>query len=346
MTEPFSLMARETAEAPAAVQRMLTANNSACQELVRHLKSTTPRVIMTCARGSSDHAATYAKYLVETRLGIPVASAAPSVSAVYHSSYSHQSMRGTLFLVISQSGQSPDLMASAQRAKRAGAVVVALLNVPYSPLTEVADIVLPLHAGAERSVAATKSFICSVASVLQIVTMWQGNADLIDALQALPTHLQNAQQLDWSSAAGPLAAADNLFVVGRGLGLGIAQEAALKLKETAGIHAEAFSAAEIQHGPMALIGRGFPVLMFSQQDQTEDSVIRLAKTFRSRSAQIFLTCEKTSSVTALPILTGLDPAHAPITYIQSFYGLAEKVAHLRGLNPDQPSYLKKVTETR
>ena len=343
MTEPFSLMAKETAEAPAAVQRMLTANNSACQELVRYLKSVTPLLIMTCARGSSDHAATYAKYLIETRLGIPVASVAPSVSAVYRCP---QTLRGALFLVISQSGKSPDLVAGATLAKQAGAFVVALVNVTDSPLADEADVVLPLHAGPERSVAATKSFICSVASILQIITLWQGNADLVDALQVLPTHLQNAQQLDWSVAAAPLAEADNLFVVGRGLGFGIAQEAALKLKETACLHAEAFSAAEVQHGPMTLVERGFPVLMFSQPDQTEDSVISLANTFSGRGAQIFLTSEKTSSATPLPTLTGMDPAHAPITQIQSFYSLAEKVSRLRGLNPDQPRYLKKATETR
>lgn len=343
MTEPLSWMAQETAQAPAAVQRMLAENNVACLELTQHLKTVPPLLIITCARGSSDHAATYAKYLIETRLGIPVVSAALSVSTLYRSPLV---MRGALFLTISQSGQSPDLVASAVLAKQAGAFIVALVNVTDSPLADVADVILPLHGGAEYSIAATKSFICSLASILQIVTLWQGNSDLINALQALPAHLHNAQQLDWSIAAHPLADADNLFVVGRGLGLGIAQEAALKLKETACLHAEAFSAAEIQHGPMALVGRGFPVLMFSQQDETEKSVISLATTFSSRSEQIFLTGEKAGSATSLPTLTNLDPAHAPITQIQSFYGLAEKVSRLRGFNPDQPPYLKKTTQTQ
>ncbi len=341
MTESPSLMAQETAQAPAAVQRMLSENNTACRQLARRLKSALPLLIITCARGSSDHAATYAKYLIETRLGIPVASAAPSVSALYATP---QNLRGALFLTISQSGQSPDLIASAQWAKRAGAFIVGLLNVTDSPLANVVDVVLPLHAGAEHSVAATKSFISSLASILQIVTLWQGNADMIDALQALPTHLQNAQQLDWSIAAHPLADTRSLFVVGRGLGFGIAQEAALKLKETACLHAEAFSAAEIQHGPMALVDRDFPVLMFSQADETEASVINLANTFSNRSEQVFLT-SSTSSATSLPTLTALDPAHAPMTQIQSFYGLAEKVSRLRGLNPDQPPHLKKAIQT-
>jgi glucosamine--fructose-6-phosphate aminotransferase (isomerizing) len=343
MTNPHSLMAKETAEAPDAVARMLSENKSICEDLAQRLKPSPPHLIVTCARGTSDHAATYAKYLLETRIGIPVASAAPSVSSVYHSP---QAMRGALFLAISQSGKSPDLVAAASLAKQAGALVVAIVNTTESPLADAADIVLPLHAGPELSVAATKSFITSLASILQIVTLWRGDKTTKCTLQDLPEHLTRALELDWSAAAQPIADTENLFVVGRGLGFGIAQEAALKLKETSCLHAEAFSAAEVQHGPMALVGPGFPVLMFSQEDKTENSVINLANTFSTRSEQIFLTSYKSSAATPLPALPNLDPAMAPIAHIQTFYGLAEKIARLRGLNPDEPPHLKKVTETR
>ncbi len=343
MTDSPSLMATETAEAPHAVERMLMENNAACLDLAQRLKPSPPHLIVTCARGTSDHAATYAKYLMETRLGIPVASAAPSVSSVYQSP---QAMRGALFLAISQSGKSPDLVATAEGAKQAGALVVALVNVTDSPLADAADVVLPLHAGPELSVAATKSFITSLACILQIVTMWQGDDGAADNLQKLPDHLEAAQALDWSTATEPIAKARSLFVVGRGLGFGIAQEAALKLKETSCLHAEAFSAAEVQHGPMALVGPGFPVLMFSQEDKTEDSVINLATLFAARSEKIYLTSDKSKAATSLPALAGLDPAFTPITQIQTFYGLAEKISRLRGFNPDEPPHLKKVTETR
>ncbi|MCH8188387.1 MAG: SIS domain-containing protein, partial [Proteobacteria bacterium] len=230
-------MTEDAREAPDAVARMLSANAADCAALGKRLRGAPPPLVITCARGSSDHAATFAKYLIETRLGVPTMSFAPSVASIYGA---RLKMAGALFIAISQSGRSPDLIASAQAACDAGALVVTIVNAEESPLARVGQICLPLHAGRERSVAATKSFIVSLAAVLQIAAHWGERKELAAALDGLPGNLGAAAALDWSPAENTFAKADGMLVIGRGLGFAIAQEAALKLKETSVLHAEPF----------------------------------------------------------------------------------------------------------
>ncbi|MBV8342247.1 MAG: SIS domain-containing protein, partial [Gammaproteobacteria bacterium] len=265
-------MYREAAQAPDAVREQLQANAASVRSLAERLRAQPPRAVVTCARGSSDHAATFARYLIETRLGLLTSSAAPSVSSVYAAA---PDLSGTLMLAISQSGASPDLLAAVSSARAAGARIVALVNTEASPLAQLADDLLPLRAGEERSVAATKSFIASLAAVVQLVASWSRDAQLSAALEQAPELLRGAWQLDWSAAVTRLTSARDLYVVGRGLGLAVAQEAALKLKETCSLHAEALSAAELRHGPMALVQRGFPLLIFTQDDETRAGVAAL-----------------------------------------------------------------------
>ncbi|KAF1698287.1 iron dicitrate transport regulator FecR, partial [Pseudoxanthomonas kaohsiungensis] len=193
----------------------------------------------------------------------------------------------TRFSAISQSGKSPGLMRNAEAAKAAGAHVAALVNVEDSPLAHLAHTVIPLGAGAEKSVAATKSYLASLAAIAQLAAHWQGDAALLEALEALPAALRQAWAQDWSALTEGLAGAHNLFVLGRGLGLAAAQEAALKFKETCGLHAEAYSSAEVKHGPMALVGAGFPVLAFAQPDATEAGTLAVGEEFRARGAQVW-----------------------------------------------------------
>ncbi len=333
-----TLMFREAAETAQVVRRQFAANAATVARLAEELRREPPPFIATCARGSSDHAATYAKYVFETQLGFVTASVSPSVGSVYEAK---QRMRGALFLVISQSGKSPDLLRNAEAARAAGARVVALVNVEDSPLAALADIVLPLHAGAERSVAATKSYLASLAAVLQLAASWKDEAPLLDALPRLPEALQAAWEQDWSPLIGGLVDARNLFVLGRGLGLGAAQEAALKFKETCGLHAEAYSSAEVKHGPMALVGPGFPVLAFAQPDETGAGTLALAEEFRARGAQVWVASERGD----LPLAPPPHPACAPLLAIQSFYRAINALALRRGHNPDVPPHLNKVTET-
>ncbi|TQU64947.1 SIS domain-containing protein, partial [Xanthomonas perforans] len=264
-SETETLMFREAAQTADVVAAQFARNADTIAALAQSLRQTPPPFVVTCARGSSDHAATYAKYLFETQLGIVTASASPSVGSVYAAPLQ---LRGALYIVISQSGKSPDLLRNAEAAKAAGARVVALVNVEDSPLAQLAEVVIPLGAGPEKSVAATKSYLASLAAVLHLVAVWKNDPALLAALDALPQQLRSAWQADWSALTAGLVPAHNLFVLGRGLGLGAAQEAALKFKETCGLHAEAYSSAEVKHGPMALVGPGFPVLVFAQPDET------------------------------------------------------------------------------
>ncbi len=344
-----TLMFREAAESCDAVARQFRANDALTAELAQELRSRPPPFIVTCARGSSDHAATYAKYLFETQLGLMTVSAAPSVSSVYAA---QPHLEGALYLAISQSGRSPDLVQHARMARAAGARVIALVNVVDSPLAQIAHRVLPLHAGPERSVAATKSYICALAAVLRLTAQWREDRQLLGASDALPQALSDAWSLDWSAAVAILTPARNLFVIARGLGLGIAQEAALKFKETCGLHAEAFSAAEVRHGPMALVGRDFPVLCFAQDDDTLGGMAGLVEEFRGRGARVLIAAPGASlssqaqrPADALPVASPLHATCTPIVTIQSFYRMVNALALARGRDPDVPPHLEKVTET-
>jgi glucosamine--fructose-6-phosphate aminotransferase (isomerizing) len=335
-------MHREAKSSSKVVAKQLRENESLLKEIGQRLRAEPPQLVVTCARGSSDHAATYAKYLIETFSGTPTASFAPSVSSVYAAK---QNMSGALFLALSQSGASPDLLASATAAKQAGAHVIALVNVTESPLAELADDVIPLHAGTETSVAATKSYIATLSALVQLVASWSGNDELKLALQELSGHLDEAWQLNWQAGVDALEKATNFFVIGRGVGLGIAQEAALKFKETAGLHAEAYSAAEVRHGPMAIVNRGFPVLIFTQDDQTRAGVDAVVTDFIDRGAIVLVAGKAYDNAVNLPSLSNVSAATAPIVFIQSFYKMVNALAVKRGYDPDSPPHLRKVTET-
>ena len=340
-TESTTRLYLEAAQAAQSVRDQLFANAQLMERLGERLRVRTPSIVITCARGSSDHAATFAKYLIETRLGIPTSSAAPSVSSVYDA---RPRLQGALCLAISQSGASPDMLATVRKAREAGATVVALVNAESTPLAELADHLVPLAAGPETSVAATKSFIASLSAVTHLISAWTRDRELSEALRTAPKRLERAWSLDWRAALAPLAGASDLYVIGRGIGLGVAQEAALKLKETCGLHAEAVSAAEVRHGPMALVGAGFPVLMFSQNDAARTSIEMLATELARRGAAVIIAGSRCPGALSLPA----EPAHPviePMLLIQTFYRLVNALALARGLDPDHPPHLRKVTET-
>jgi glucosamine--fructose-6-phosphate aminotransferase (isomerizing) len=332
---------REAAQAAETVRLQTRTNSERLDRLGETLRRLSPRAVVTCARGSSDHAATFAKYMIETRLGVLTSSAAPSVSSVYAAK---ADLRGTVLLAISQSGASPDLLAAVASAKAAGAMIIALVNVETSALARAADFAIPLCAGTEQSVAATKSYIASLAAIIHLVGCWAQDEELLDALAQAPARLERAWKLDWRPALPYLEPARNLYVVGRGLGLGVAQEAALKLKETCGLHAEALSAAELRHGPMALVQAGFPVLIFAQNDETHGGVESLATELAARGANVLLAGATAPGCLVLATETA-HPAIQPMLIIQSFYRMVNALAVARGFDPDRPPHLRKVTET-
>jgi glutamine---fructose-6-phosphate transaminase (isomerizing) len=333
----MSQMAREAAEAPQAVARFLQHNKQALAELGRRLRGTPPPVVLTGARGSSDNAAGYFKYLTEILLGVPCCSVGASVVSVYGAQLN---VHGALAVTISQSGKSPDILALQREVRRSGALAVAVVNDEASPAARDADMVLSLCAGPETSVAATKSFIVSLVAGAAIVASWREDAALSKAIAGLPDALEKAVALQWPEFVDTAAAAKSLLVLGRGPSLPIAAEAALKLKETSAIHAEAISLAEVMHGPLELLGNGLPVLVFSPEDRSRAAAIEAIGRIRKTGAKVMVV-----GPGGLASAPSGHPLLEPISMILTAYFAIEKVARARGRDPDRPRLLKKVTET-
>jgi glutamine---fructose-6-phosphate transaminase (isomerizing) len=341
MNPESTRMFAEAADAPHVVAAQLKNNALQLAQLGHLLRTKPPHAVMTCARGSSDHAATYAKYLIEQRVGMLVSSASPSLSSVYGTA---PDRKDVLCMAISQSGKSPDLLATVSAAAGAGARTLAIVNDVTSPLAQAVETLIPISAGPELSVAATKSYIGSLSAIVQLVAEWSDDSALLQALDGLPVALAAAWNCDWTPLVDALVDANGLFVIGRGAGLGIAQEAALKFKETCDLHAEAFSAAEVQHGPMALMGPHFPLLIFRQSDATAPSVDALITAAINRDVPVFVAGQGPSGATILSS-RAYHPCLEPIVQIQSFYRAVNALSLRRGQNPDKPISLSKITET-
>jgi glucosamine--fructose-6-phosphate aminotransferase (isomerizing) len=339
----MSRMLDEAREAPQAVARQLAQDVERWRAFGARLRAQPPQSLLTIARGSSDHAAHYAAYLVMARLGRLVTSMPMSLVTLYQSEILSEGLASFAF---SQSGQSPDLVGPTRYFRDRGALTCAFVNDAASPLAQAAEWFFPLHAGAETSVAATKSFIAQLVAGARLVASWQGDAQLAGALAQLPDALQQACAQDWSIGVDTLRDADRLFVIGRGLGLPVAMEAALKFKETCGIQAEAFSGAEIQHGPMALIDEGYPLLLFAPRGPAQPGLVQLAQAMRARGARVLLAAPDDVPEANLRLVPASVEDLDPVCAIQSFYPMVEALARARGNDPDRPPHLQKVTRTR
>lgn len=344
-----TVMQQEAQAAPDIVSLQLTENISAVQALVVHLKDNPPPFVYTIARGSSDNAAYYAKYLLATQTGLITASLPPSINSLYHRKLQ---VKNALAIAISQSGASPDLCNSLQAAKQAGATTVAIVNHTDSVLANIADFIIPMRTGQEHAVAATKTYIASLTAIAQLVACYANDKALLKALAQLPTRLEQASLCQWPSALTTLQKQSSLFVLARGIGLPIAKEAALKFKETANIHAESFSSAEFQHGPMALTKANFPFLMLAQADATLPGLLAFSDKLTQMGADTLLACaadkipDSQVAKYILDLPHSLHPALDPITTIQTFYPMMAELAVNRGYNPDKPDNLNKITQTQ
>jgi glutamine---fructose-6-phosphate transaminase (isomerizing) len=343
MTQRAGGMESDLQEVAAAVERQTQSLAAPLSGLMARLDRHRPEVVVTCARGSSAHAATFAKHLIELHLGVPVAAAAPNIATVYRRALK---LKDQLFLTISQSGRSDDLIETMAMARAAGAITVAIVNDAVSPLAQAAEFVLPLAAGPERSVAATKSFVTSLAALLQFTAAWTGDVSMGSACARLPARLAEANELHWDEALVAFTDADSLVTIGRGPTLAIAREAALKLKETCELHAEAFSAAEFRHGPIALVSSAYPVLAFSPLDEAAASVTDLVADLRQKGALVLVAEPGRPQSGRLAALAPDTPDADAICMVQSFYAFLVKLAARRGTDADQPRHLQKVTRTR
>ncbi len=347
-----SLMRREIEQIPEAVERVLAAAPNELRAVAEAVNRTGPRWTMIAARGTSDHAAVYAQYLIEIHLGLPTGLTKPSVTTVYGA---RLAWRDGLLLAISQSGQSPDIVGVVQAARDAGALTVAITNEHPSPLAEAAEWRVPCHAGRELAVPATKTYVAELAVVASLVEAIRPQRELADGLAALPAALRATLALadEWLQGAGrdvvrTLAAADRALLVSRGYNLATALELALKLKETCGLFAEAYSTADFAHGPLVLAQAAVPTIgvrpdgpMGALVDETLAAVAG-----RGGLATVIGGAEAASIAGALSLPSALPETLTPLQFVVPGQLLVEATAQARGISPDAPVGLGKVTRTR
>lgn len=334
-------MALEIDQIPDCVAQQLDTHLPHYIETGRRLRRQSPRAMATVARGSSDCAASFLKHLVESRIGIPVASVGPSLSSIYRRPLQ---LSGMVSWAISQSGASDDINVLQASNRLAGALSISLVNSPQSCLEQNSDIVLPVGAGPELALPATKSFVCSLVAIAAVVAEWCRDADLALSLKSLPDIIEQSARTDWENVAKAFSQVESAIVLGRGIGFAIACEAALKLKETSYIFAEAFSAAEVWHGPAALLVPERPVVLFAQSDGALPGVLETAQKARSLGVRVFVVGRE-RTVDWLPVPETPNSVLESIAMISRFYRLAECIAGSSGINVDSPRSLKKVTVT-
>ena len=342
MTTTQTQMRREVLEIPVAVNNLLQRGGDDIRRAADAMRARNPSFMVSVARGSSDHVATYLKYVSELLTGTPIASIGPSIASIYNRKLN---LDGSVCLSVSQSGKSPDIVEMARMARDGGALSIAMTNNPDSPLAQVADHTLNLHAGTEISVAATKTFVNSAVAGIWLLAEWAEDDALRAAIHDLPSKLETAVGIDWPEARAALGSRNSIFCLGRGPAYAISNEAALKFKETCQIHAESYSSAEVLHGPVSIVDLGFPVIALASADEAETALASVADEIASKGATVFATSTKVRNATGLAVARTGHPLTDPITLIASFYAMVEQVAASRGINPDAPRHLKKVTET-
>ncbi len=354
----MTIMADEIRQTPQLIREQLEMSGAALEAVAAAVRVARPRFVSIVARGTSDHAAIYARYLIETQLGWPVALASPSVTTIYHAP---TDWSGGLVLAVSQSGRSPDLLAVIEAARAGGALTVAVTNVAGSPLEGAAALTVPCRAGEERAVAATKSYVAELAALAGIVAALAPDSNLAAALPSVPDVLDETLGIatGWFAQGGEargrqlveaIAGAGRSLVVSRGFNLATALETALKLKETGQIFAEGYSSADLEHGPIALASPGIPTVVFRPGGPIGAAIDPAALRARALGARpwtigVVATAGLADSLEVAAI-SGLPEALTPLALILPGQLLAEAVAVRRGLSPDAPAGLSKVTLTR
>lgn len=331
----MTLMRQEAKESGQRIEQQNLCNKALYQQLAEKIRAFDPAFVYMVGRGTSDHAGVFARYLIEVELGLVVAAAAPSVASLFSRQLK---LNKALVLLISQSGRSEDLLAQGRAAKQSGALVVALVNDISSPLAALADYAIPLLAGPEKAVAATKSYLCTLSALLQLVAHWKQDEELLNALASLPAALKSVTEQPAVLHATDFKTLRHCVVLGRAFGYAICREIALKIKEVCGIQAEAFSSAEFLHGPISLLNQPLTLLNVELNDKSSEA----------HQAQIAEVKKRGGEVLTLALDAGqlsVHPRLQPLLLMQRFYLDIEAVALALGLNPDAPVGLNKVTST-
>ena len=344
-----SYMAREIAAQPGVLRGLLDAERETVARIAAGVRAFGPCFVFMVARGSSDNAALYGKYLLGAINRLPVALAAPSLFTLYRTP---PDLSRALVIAISQSGQSPDLLEVADGARGQGAITLAVTNDPASPLARLCQWVIPLHAGVERSVAATKSYSAQLMALAMLAAALAGEVGLMEELERLPDAVRCAVQGEDAAraAAQRLKGVARCVVIARGFDYATAQEIALKLKELAMVAAEPYSAADFKHGPLAMVEPGFPVLLVAAGGVAFQEMVRLARRLRGIGVEVIAISDrpemqKTADL-ILPIGAQVPEWLYPFVTVVPGQWLALHLALVKGLNPDRPRHLSKVTRTR
>ena len=357
MGRATSSMLQEIRQQPAVLERILKTELAAINRLRRLLEKKPPRLIVLVARGTSDNAAQFARYLLEITTGIPVSLAAPSIFTLYHATLD---LREALVVAISQSGESTDTDAFLERARTQGARTIGILNEPASRLARMAEHVFQVQAGKERSVAATKTYTGQLL-VVYLLAYALGARISLDELRHLPEWTQAALQLEPEirERAERHRALQRAVVVARGLNYSNAFEFALKLMETCYVMAERFSSADLLHGPIAMLEAAFPVFLFAPPGVTWPGLADVLRRLARLQAETLIITDRSSPAAKLrqskadriclpaSLACRRAPAdlYTPIPYIVPAQLFAAHLAQAKGLDPDRPRALKKVTRT-
>ena len=347
MGESLDRLRAEIDEQPEVLARLVDAPPSELRALAQSLRASPPRAVVLVGRGSSDHSATYGRYLFEVRNRVLTSLAAASALTVYGTG---PDLRGTLAIGMSQSGRGEDVTAVIREARAQGARTAAIVNDPESPLAREAEWVLHCRAGPEQSVPATKTVTAQMVLLALLSSAWR--EDDVSAFSALGPEVRRAlaREEEARSLAAHLAHLDDVSVVGRGFAYPVALELALKLKEMARLHAEAFSSADFLHGPIALVGPTHRVLVLDAGGASTAHALETARTIHRRSTEAYLVragrFQGFRDAPALAHPADLDEHLAPIVLLALAQRLALEIAVARGLDPSQPPGLAKVTSTR
>ncbi|MFF4047742.1 SIS domain-containing protein [Streptomyces chartreusis] len=344
---PGRIMAREMAEQPAVLRRILSQGAPAIHQVARELAARSPRFVLLTARGTSDNAALYAKYLLEIRLGLPCGLASMSTITAYGA---RPDLTDVLVIIVSQSGGSPDLVASTQAAREAGAITLAVTNNPDSPLAGVSEYHLDIMAGPERALPATKTYTASLLALYLFVEgLRDGDGSAAEALPDIAEQLL-ARQDEVRTLAARYRFAERMVITSRGYGYPTAKEAALKLMETSYIPALSYSGADLLHGPLAMVDNVSPVIAVVPDGKGGEALRPVLDRLRGRGADLVVIgprqqVEQASAGFVLPTEDVAEELQ-PILEILPLQLLAYEVTIARGQDPDAPRALAKVTETR
>jgi glucosamine--fructose-6-phosphate aminotransferase (isomerizing) len=339
----------EIREQPEALGRLLEQGRENAVAIAARVRNSAPRFVVIAARGSSDNAARYAQYLFGAHNRLPVCLATPSLFTFYDAA---PSLVGALVIGVSQSGQSPDIVAVVESGRRHGALTLAITTRPASPLAIAAEHVLPLLAGDERAVAATKTYTSQLCALAMLSASLEGSPSRWEELSRVPRLVEEAIRRNavLDDKVARYRYAEHFVVLGRGFNYATAFEVALKMKETSYVVAEPYSPADLLHGPVAMIDRGFPALLIAPSGRVLSDITRLATQLERRSAEIVAISDDAAVLgrarASLPLPSGMPEWLSPMVAVVPGQIWAVALARTRGLDPDQPRGLSKVTETR